>query len=60
MLAILTAILSASAADPLPLRCRLIDLDLQLTRSIPIFCLLATVPVVWTASGKNKLTLVAG
>jgi hypothetical protein len=34
---LLTAILSASAADLLPLSSGLINLDLQLLRSVPIF-----------------------
>jgi hypothetical protein len=33
-----TAILSASAADLLALRCGLLDLDFQLTRPVAIFC----------------------
>jgi hypothetical protein len=36
---LLTSILSALAADLLPLSCGLIDLDLQIMRSVPIFCL---------------------
>jgi hypothetical protein len=35
---LLTAMLSASAVDLIPLCGRLINLGLQLTRSVPIFC----------------------